>query len=87
MVTCKGDLTLHSRNGRLRVIEVEFEDVEGRLERLYEAPEKSELTLEALPLRILSLRHRQDQLTAARDEAADVLDFVQAGVPSHDCNI
>ena len=39
----------------------------SRLERLYEALETSALTLEALSPRILALRHRQDQLAAARD--------------------
>ena len=53
---------------KLKAVEAELNDVEGRLERLYEALESGHLTLEALSPRILSLRARQDQLTAARDE-------------------
>ncbi len=56
--------------GELKVIEAELEDVQSRLLRLYEALEKSDLTLEALSPRILSLRQREDQLAAAREEAA-----------------
>ena len=56
-------------SGRLEVIEAELSDVRKRLERLYEAVETSELTLEALSPRILSLRHREEQLEAARDDA------------------
>ena len=56
--------------GRLKAIEAELADVNGRLRRLYEALEKSDLTLEALSPRILELRHREDQLAAAREEAA-----------------
>ena len=55
--------------GRLKAIEAELADVQGRLLRLYEALEKSDLTLEALSPRILSLRQREDQLAAAREEA------------------
>ena len=56
--------------GRLKAIEAELEDVQSRLLRLYEALEKSALTLEALSPRILSLRQREDQLAAAREDAA-----------------
>ena len=56
--------------GKLKAIEAELEDVQSRLLRLYEALEKSDLTLEALSPRILSLRHREDQLAAAREDAA-----------------
>ena len=55
--------------GRLEVIEAELGDVRRRLERLYEALETSELTLEVLSPRIFSLRHREEQLEAARDDA------------------
>ena len=37
-------------------------DVRKRLEKLYEAIETSELTLEVLSPRIMSLRHREEQL-------------------------
>ena len=56
--------------GKLKAIEAELEDVQSRLLRLYDALEKSDLTLEALSPRILSLRHREDQLAAAREDAA-----------------
>lgn len=53
--------------GRLKVIQAELADVESRLERLSDALETSAYT--GISPRILSLRHRQDQLTTARDEA------------------
>ena len=67
---------------RLKAVEAELVDVGSRLERLYEALETSELTLEALSPRILSLRHRQDQLTAARDEAAGELGHRRLELPT-----
>ena len=45
-------------SGRLEVIDAELGDVRSRLQRLYEALETSELTLEVLSPRIFSLRHR-----------------------------
>ena len=60
--------------GRLKAIDAELVDVEKRLERLYEAIETSALTLEALSPRILKLRHREEQLTAAREEAENRLE-------------
>ena len=56
--------------GRLETIDAELGDVRKRLERLYEALETSGLTLEVLLPRILSLRHREEQLEAARKDAA-----------------
>ena len=56
-------------SGRLDVIDAELGDVQSRLQRLYEALETSELTLEVLSPRIFSLRHREEQLEAARDDA------------------
>ena len=67
--------------GRLKVIEAELADVVSRLERLYEALETSQLTLGALSPRILNLRHRQDQLTAARDEAESQLEQRRVELP------
>ena len=64
------DAMAGERGDRLKAIEAELADVNGRLRRLYEALEKSDLTLEALSPRILELRHREDQLAAAREEAA-----------------
>ena len=56
-------------SGRLEVIEAELADVRKRLEKLYEAIETSDLTLEVLSSRIFSLRHREEQLESARDDA------------------
>ena len=67
--------------GRLKSIEAELADVESRLERLYDALETGQLTLETLSPRILSLRHRQDQLTAARDEAEHQLEQRRVELP------
>ncbi len=66
----------------LKVIESELNDVDSRLGRLYEALETKHLTIEALSPRILQLRHRQDQLTAARDEAAALLEQRRVDLPS-----
>ena len=68
--------------GRLEVIEAELGDVRKRLERLYEALETSELTLEVLSPRIFSLRHREEQLEAARDDAATQLEQRRVELPT-----
>ena len=74
-----GDLS-----GRLEVIEAELGDVRKRLDRLYEALETSELTLEVLSPspRIFSLRHREEQLEAARDGAATQLEQRRVELPT-----
>ena len=48
-----------------------------RLERHYEALETSELTLE-----VLSLRHREEQLEAARDDAETQLEQRRVALPN-----
>ncbi len=53
-----------------------------RLERLYEALETSELTLEVLSPRIFSLRHREEQLEAAREAAATQLEQRRVELPT-----
>ncbi len=68
--------------GRLEAIDAELGDVRSRLERLYEALEISELTLEALSPRILSLRHREEQLTATREDAAGQLEQRRVELPT-----
>lgn len=68
--------------GRLQSIDAELQDVASRLERLYEALEKSALTLEALSPRILQLRHREEQLLAAREEAAWRLEQRKVDLPT-----
>ena len=72
-----GDLS-----GRLDAIDAELADVSKRLDSLYEALETSELTVEVLSPRILSLRHREEQLTAARQDAATQLDQRRAELPT-----
>ena len=68
--------------GRLKAIDAELSDVASRLERLYEALETKQLTIEALSPRILSLRSRQDQLSAAREEAAGQLEQRRVELPT-----
>ena len=68
-------------SGRLEVIEAELGDVRKRLEKLYEAIETSELTLEVLSPRIMSLRHREEQLEAARDDAETQLEQRRVELP------
>ena len=69
-------------SGRLEVIDAELRDVQSRLQRLYEALETSELTLEALSPRILSPRHREEQLSAAREDAAGQLEQRRVELPT-----
>ena len=68
-------------DGKLQVVEAELQDVRSRLTKLYEALEKSDLTLEALSPRILSLRQREDQLAAAREDAARRLEERRVELP------
>ena len=68
--------------GRLEVIEAELGDVRKRLEKLYEAIETSDLTLEVLSPRIFSLRHREEQLEAARDDAEARLEQRRVELPT-----
>ena len=69
-------------SGRLDVIDAELGDVQSRLQRLYEALETSDLTLEALSPRIFSLRHREEQLEAAREDAAGQLEQRRVELPT-----
>ena len=68
--------------GRLEVIDAELGDVRKRLERLYEALETSDLTLEVLSPRIFSLRHREEQLEAASEDAATQLEQRRVELPT-----
>ena len=68
--------------GRLESIDAELVDVRRRLEKLYEALENSDLTLEVLSPRILSLRHREEQLTAAREGATSQLEQRRVDLPA-----
>ena len=69
-------------NGRLTAITAELADVETRLENLYQALETQQLPLEVLSPRILSLKSRQDQLVAAREEAEFQLEQRRAELPT-----
>ena len=69
-------------SGRLEVVEAELGDVRKRLEKLYEAIETSELTLEVLSPRIMSLRHREEQLEAAREDAETQLEQRRVELPN-----
>ncbi len=71
-------------SGRLEVIEAELSDVRRRLEKLYEAIETSDLTLEILSPRIFSLRHREEQLESARDDAERQLERRRVELPTTD---
>ena len=67
---------------QLSIVEADLDDVRGRLEKLYDALEKSDLTYEALSPRILKLRQQEDQLAAARDDAVRQLEQRRADLPS-----
>ncbi len=69
-------------NGRLTAITAELSDVETRLENLYQALETKQLPIEVLSPRILSLKSRQDQLVAAREEAEFQLEQRRAELPT-----
>ena len=69
-------------NGRMTAINSELSDVESRLENLYQALETQQLPLEVLSPRILALKSRQDQLTAAREEAEGQLEQRRAELPT-----
>ena len=69
-------------SGRLEVVDAELGDVQSRLQRLYEALETSDLTLEVLSPRIFSLRHREEQLEAAREDAATQLEQRRVELPT-----
>ena len=82
MVAEEIDAMAGELSGRLEVVEAELGDVRKRLEKLYEAIETSELTLEVLSPRILSLRHREEQLEAARDDAERQLEHRRVELPT-----
>ena len=69
-------------NSRLTAINSELTDVETRLENLYQALETKQLPIEVLSPRILSLKSRQDQLVAAREEAEGQLEQRRAELPT-----
>lgn len=60
------DATLSETRQRLDTVTAEVEDIHKRLGRLYDALETGKLTINDLSPRIQELRHREDQLQAAR---------------------
>ena len=82
MVAEEIDAMAGELSGRMEVVEAELGDVRKRLEKLYEAIETSELTLEVLSPRILSLRHREEQLEAAREYAERQLEQRRVELPT-----
>ena len=68
------DSVSHEYRDRLKTVEKEVADVQRRLDRLYDALETGKLTLDDLYPRIQQLRHRQDQLQAARSDLEGYLD-------------
>jgi len=56
----------------LDTIAAELEDVNRRLERLYDSLETGKLSINDLAPRIQSLRHHQDQLEATREEILEL---------------
>ena len=82
MVAEEIDAMAGELSGRLEVVEAELGDVRKRLEKLYEAIETSELTLKVLSPRILSLRHREEQLEAERDDAERQLEQRRVELPT-----
>ena len=82
MVAEEIDAMAGELSGRLEVVEAELGEVRKRLEKLYEAIETSDLTLEVLSPRIFSLRHREEQLEAARDDAERQLEQRRVELPT-----
>ena len=78
------DVLAGELDGQLQAVEAELADVHSRLERLYEALETTELTMQALSPRILKLRQREDQLEAAQEDAARQLRQRKADLPTTD---
>ena len=69
-------------DGQLKAIEAELRDVDSRLENLYQALETKQLPIEALSPRILALKSRQDQLTAAQEEEGGRLEQRRLELPT-----
>ena len=73
MVNEEMDAAAGEYRSHLEAINTELDDVNRRLERLYDALENSRLELSDLTPRIQTLRQRQDQLRAAKEDAEDKL--------------
>ncbi len=68
MVNEETDSAMHSYNDELGTIVHATADVNGRLERLYDAIETGKLNLDDVVVRIRELRQRQEQLQARKIE-------------------
>ena len=77
-----GDAMAGDLSGRLEVVEAKLGDVRKRLEKLYEVIETSELPPQEMSPRIMSLRHREEQLEAARDDAETQLEQRRVELPN-----
>ena len=62
MVNEEVDSTMNSYQDELNLVADTIEDVNRRLERLYDAIETGKLDLDDMVIRIRELRSRQDQL-------------------------
>jgi chromosome segregation ATPase len=62
------DVATTEHRKRLDTIATELDDVNHRLDRLYDSLESGKLGINDLAPRIHKLRHQQDQLEAAREE-------------------
>ena len=78
------DPTAGELAGSLDTIIAELVDVRGQLHGLYGAAETSELAMQEDLPRILYLRHREEQLTAAEEDAASRLERRRAELPDTD---
>jgi DNA invertase Pin-like site-specific DNA recombinase len=82
MVAEEIDAMAAELNTQLQSVETELADVRRRLAKLYDALENSDLTYADLSPRIHSLRGQEDQLAAAREDAARQLEQRRAELPS-----
>jgi len=82
MVSEEIDSLASELGGQLHAVEAELADGRSRLDRLYEALETTDLTMQALSPRILKLRQREDQLAAAQEDAARQLQQRRADLPT-----
>ena len=67
------DAAAHEDKDRTKVLESELVDIQRRLDRLYDALETGKVTLDDLSPRIHHLRHRQEQVQAAKADAEETV--------------
>ena len=86
MVNEERDSTMNSYQDELNIISDATEDVNHRLERLYDVIETGKLNLDDLVLRIRKLRSRQDQLQARRIEVESHMSDRKVELADHQHN-